>query len=341
MAQAHARTDFIMGDELLKRAWAGRCPHPLPELRADRLSACLRCNDCGMQMAFELRLGRPRVFDVRVTDGGTRDIGTFSSGTCLDFIWNRAAGPPAPGPGDDVSDSGRAMLGVLMEELYGEAWCWAASAVDFRDVWHDSRCEHRPAECSVYGESIVMWCDDCGLRTAFALQGGDEFRVSAGNTKYGRHDAFVVMDHIRNFAGIVTLPDKMADKMSDNPERDAARAMAVVSLLERHMLVRRVEPDANPRARLSVMNAARREFEADAEVVAAYGGRAADILEVDAARLAWPCGFAGKDLNVDIGSYDPDGCMRFCPRCWYVDEDVGCWRDGCQKCGYVGYLFDV
>ena len=142
----------------------------------------------------------------------------------------------------------------------------------------------------------------------------------------------------------------MADRMSHDPDRDARQIAALVSLLERHGLLRRTESVMEPNFRamaqcLSAMSNTRREFVsstksfvAELDLHFSEDGRRIGIQEgLEALWLTWSCGFEGEGLDVEI--YDPIGGHQYCVRCGFSTLDDRMendhWRRGCPECGWV------
>ena len=167
------------------------------------------------------------------------------------------------------------------------------------------------------------------------------------------------MDIVKEFAQTMELPSVMADKMSHDPDRDTRRIAALVSLLERHGMLRRVEAGRDTSydwmiENLSSTSNTRKEFVLLAKPLifelrsadmkfSECGKRVSIRQELESIWLTWPCGFEGVGLDVDTN--DPVGSHQYCVRCGFstlddnVDNDR--WRCGCPECGYVGYLLDV
>lgn len=70
-------------------------------------------------------------------------------------------------------------------------------------------------------------CADCDAVMTFSLADGDEFDVvmttPAEKTlaDSGRHSADAAIEMVRKTADSLHLPDKIADRMSADPDRDA------------------------------------------------------------------------------------------------------------------------
>ena len=204
----------------------------------------------------------------------------------------------------------------------------------------------------------------CASDLTFEHVGGDRFSVRVARMPlepagYGQHDARKVVKALREFTSTIELPGMMADKMSDDPERDARRLAGVVTVLEGHGLLRRVPVPDHPNIGIiqtvSALTCNRREFANWKGPLAdemrrkgvkctAYGKPVSAESVLEAMRLAWPCVFEG--VGITRGSYDVTGMMEYCVRCGFStldDDSVGPdhWERGCPECGYGGYLLDL
>ena len=175
----------------------------------------------------------------------------------------------------------------------------------------------------------------------------------------GPHDAKGVVGVLREFVGTISIPNMMADPMSDDPERDARHLAGAVTALERHGLLTRVPitdyPYADSVQVVSALSCDRHQFLQARGLVAdglrkrgvrcvMHGQRISVNHMLEVMRLAWPCVFEGIGVGVD--AYDVDGISELCVRCGFStldDDDVGqeYWERGCPECGYPGYLVNI
>ena len=311
-------------------------------MRVEGLNVIMTCPGSGETVRFRLRLGRPKTFSVSAGDGLVGEVGI---GEATAFLWGNATMTPAK-----ASPASMLLLEVMLGSPGPNA---SAETVDFVAAWDDVKCSHRSAWCQAYGNTISTLCA-CGGMTSTLH--GERFRVTSHNpeTDYGMHAPETIIEHVRRLGSLV-LPGMMADKMSDDPERDAEGVAALVGVLEEHGLIthtKPAKPTINDRlaASMSVMCVDRAEFERranyaantinhtgmcvvdDDHIVTAQQG-------LEAARLAWPCDFEGIGIRLDY--YGCNGRGGFCPKCGFAVDGEEAWRRGCRECGYVGYLLGV
>lgn len=360
-----------MDREALEAAWGdGRCGHAATVMSLHGLCATLSCADCGLRMLFLLRFGRPKTFEVFMHDGAERPVGRASARGAGRFIFTAASSVLMPEPGAQPEgkhpERDRNLVAILMDVLVrSEGQAEPGPTADFAGPWRGTGCRHEHTMCHAYSDSIYLDCTDCAATLSFKMCGADAFEVYMARlplppAEYGLHGAGAVMDTIREFADTLDLPDKMADRMSEDPDRDARNIASLVGELERGGLLSRRKADRSGayNAMSGAMSAAlhtRQEFVASArEAAAAMRSRGETFQEdgvavgtrrgLEALWLSWPFWFDG--VGVEIDSYDPDGRSEYCARCGFStmdDPGVGQdrWRRGCPECGYVGYLLDV
>lgn len=349
----------------LARAWdGGRCVHAKPEIHMDGRRAELSCPDCGRSLAFLLKFGRPMTFEVS-TSAGQPALGRAATSTAAGFLRERATRITAPegwaDPESGSADLNRAMLSKLMEALAGPPDPNGPNGVppptDFEAAWSGFGCEHDLTVCESYSNRITLRCHNCGACIIFALYGNGRFHAASSVVDYGMHTAAEVAEYVRKCTPTLSLPGMMADKMSDDPERDASGVAALVGVLERHGLLRRAEAGRSANLsmlvdKVSAMRIPRATFEARAEAaevavratcahITDDGRRIPPRQKIEELRLAWPCRFEG--VGIDVEYYHPAGYGGFCPKCFFTpdggEEDY--WRRGCCECGYAGYLLDI
>ena len=238
---------------------------------------------------------------------------------------------------------------------------------DFVAAWRSVNCKHASVMCAAYSNQLMVICNDCGLDMDPVLK-GDGFHVFGRHptrpdaaVDYGMHGVDEVAKFVRERVTTISLPDTMADKMSVDPERDAAGITAMVVVLDACGLIKVINGSSNKTNKLvnelSVMRATRSQFEARAKYAAKVIGETGICVTEDgrnipvrqgleAARLAWPCRFEGADVGVR--TYNADGYGGVCPKCGFdaldagaVDWRRGCREHGCGECGYVGYLLGI
>lgn len=350
----------------LEGMWfGGGCDHADSQIDAYGLDAILSCNKCDAVLQFSLKFGRPKTFEVEVVEWGkARLVGRAPAGVVDKFL-NGAANRmvlPKEGTFDDASPiRDEKMLDLLLYELGGKIPD-AAPTKDFAREWRGIGCHHKTVMCRAYADKISINCTDCGSSLLFWYVNDDKFDVDMvrmpqdrwKSAKYGRHGTDAVLEIIREFVCTLELPAMMSDSMSDDPDRDARQLAAMVSVLERRGVIRRVQVlgDNDELAeRLSALNIPRDEFERRAGILipemrrknAEAGGRGAldPKYAVEAMWLAWPCWFDGA--RIAVVQYDPTGLSGFCCRCGFstLDDDSAGqdrWQRGCPECGYPGYL---
>lgn len=355
----------------LEAAWVdGRCGHATTVMSLHGLCATLSCADCGLRMLFLLRFGRPKTFEVFMHDGAERPVGRAFARDAGRFVFTAATSARMPEPGAHPEgkhpERDQNLVAILMDVLVrSEGRAEPGPAVDFAVPWRGTGCRHESTVCHAYSDSIYLDCTDCAATLLFKVHGADAFevfmaRLPLPSAEYGLHGAGAVIDTIREFADTLDLPDKMADRMSEDPDRDARNMASLVAALERGGLLSRRETDRSGtyNAMSRAMSAAlhtRKEFAASARATAAAmrskgenfqedGGAVGVRRGLEALWLSWPFWFEGTGVEID--SYDPDGHSEYCARCGFstLDEPgVGqdSWRRGCPECGYAGYLLDM
>lgn len=366
----------------LKTVWrSAGCVHETAAGVAYASRVIIRCDDCGVVMFLRLVFGRPKRFHVEIyPENGARGpframrlVGYSSARTAADFIHDTA--PMLSMSEDGANPNGRsprqddAMLEKLVETLYiAGPYRNARStpAADFVGAWSGINCEHSNAVCQITGSRIILECLDCAAEVQFGPVGGGfnaiVMRKPLHPVPYGRHGAAAAVDFIRMHAKTLLLPDPVADRMSDDPERDAQHVSRIVSMLERAGTLRRVpvnrgDPELDAKvAKLSVLNCPRDKFDRMVGVAerkrASAGAKSADgrkrfgpQYHMEAMRLAWPHWYEGVGM-VDVAPYDSTGNLECCVRCGFstLDDPVSgtdSWRRGCPECGYFGFLLDM
>ena len=243
----------LMGHAALEEVWRdGRCSHPESVAAAYGLAVTLSCRDCDKLMSFLLRFGRPKTFDVTICAGGSeRHVGRASVRAVERIMFSTAdiIRMPEGGfdPGSISPKRDDAMLGVLLRELTADKFdsVLQKPAADFEAAWRGIDCDHKRAEGQVYCNRVGLWCDDCAATLTFTYVKAGMFDVEMARlplepASYGPHGTDAVARILREYAGTLVLPDMMADRMSDDPERDARHIAAVVGALEECGLLRRV-----------------------------------------------------------------------------------------------------
>lgn len=358
----------LMDKKALEDIWRdGRCPHTTSNAGLYGRCVTLACTECDLMMLFFLRFGWQKTMDVFVRDGSDRPVGRATMEGSRDFILENAVNIFMPEGGADPAgglvERDRMMLDVLMGELCPTPADPPDNPGDFAGAWAGLDCNHATVSCQVYGRRITMECRDCATQIMFDHIGPDKFDVYVSRmplepVAYGAHGAGEVVGVLRKYAGSISLPNRMADKMSDDPERDAGRLLGLVEVLVGNGLLRRVElPDRPDRRVLGMVNITacdRSEFtqrkgamvEALRDGVEGVGGgmHAGGEFALEGFRVVWPWWFDG--VGVDVGSYQVDGMSEFCIRCGFSTLDDGSvgpdgWRRGCPECGYVGYMLGM
>ena len=362
----------LMGHAALEAVWRdGRCSHPVPVSMAYGLGAILSCLECGTRMLFRLRFGRPKTFDVTMYAGGSeRHVGRASVRAVKRIMFSTADGILMPEGGFDPGSSSPArdsmMLKILIYTLTPDVRDRVPQepAADFEAAWRGIDCKHKNTVCQAYCDCICLWCDDCAASLAFTYAEAGMFDVEMTRPPlepagYGPHGTDAMARILREYAGTLELPDMMADRMSDDPERDARRLAAVVGALEECGLLRRIVAEGDRfggmESAMSAMNCNRADFEkligqmSDALRSASipcmeHGKIVSERRFMEALRLAWPCWFEGDGMEID--TFDPTGSTQFCIKCYFstLDDDSvnhGHWKRGCPECGYDGYLLGL
>lgn len=375
-AQAAPRTDrrksgpAQMGAADLKSAWRdGQCSHGDTTVWMDGLCATYTCNKCDMRIDFVLRFGRPKKFDVFKFFGDERRlIGRAPAALVRRFMLG--SDPKITRPVvTHLASIGRPNLGdkvlLMLTEALDLNRGHAADGTDFCDEWRSLDCRHETVKCRVYGDLINVTCIDCEAQMSFRMVNRDVFNASLffpgmPAIKYGSHGPAEIVSFVREFAGSLELPGAIADRMSDDPDRDARRLVEIVSVFESHGILHRMAVNRDDRVgkmagHLSAAVCTRREFERRAsgfKEYAHYAGLQAGMVHsravaptmLETAWLTWPHWFEGD--GVEIREYDPAGGLENCIRCGFStldDDGVGAesWKYGCVKCGYNGHLLGL
>ena len=357
----------LMDLDALSAVWRdARCGHPMPVAAVNGLCAALACGECDVGMRFTLRFGRPKTFDVSLFDGADTPVGRASADAVRRFILDRKVGIMMPDAARTRTQFETMMLSILMGELAmgDRERLLEEPATDFEKMWKDVGCDHKNAVCQAYGERLTIMCSDCATAMSFGHAGGNKFIASTMRrplkpVQCGPHDAEAVVRAVREHAAVLGLPLMMADRMSDDPERDAGRVAELILSLERHGLLERRKAKGLPYGdavkKLSALSCTRAEF-AERAVQVEAAMRAAGVAcsengkpipyeqMMETMRLVWPCLFRGNGIKVDV--YDPTGTSQFCVKCGFTTLDgagggSGSWKDGCPECGYAGYLMGM
>ena len=363
-------TNQLMGRNALDQAWyEDGCDHPAPTVSLYGLAALLSCEHCGRKMQFLLKFGRRKTMDVSIYDDddprSVRPVGRATLKGSRDMIMSHATTIFMPKDGADPQggqpERDKAMLGVLMEVMAGPEDVPPPPPGDFGAAWLELDCDHRTVSCQVLGKWISLECRDCAAELTFEHAGGDRFdvrvtRLPLEPVPYGRHHTTAVVKALREFTDKIELPTTMADKMSDDPERDARRLAKVVITLERHGLLKRVPAPDHPNIRMiqtvSALTCNREEFNGWKGPLAeemrrrgvkctSYGKPVSAESTLEAMRLTWPCVLEGVGVTRD--AFDVTGLSEYCVKCGFstLDDnkvDFDHWERGCPECGYPGWL---
>lgn len=280
-----------------------------------------------------------------------------------------ASDPKVPVPRvTNLAKAGRPKTGdvvrlMLMSTLDMNDEYAADAAADFDAAWDGLDCRHGAAICTLRKEWLHVTCADCGADMSFRFMGGDAFaaclsRPGSAQDRYGVYDAEAVVQFVRKFAGSLRLPVVVADRMSDDPDRDADGLAEVAALLEEYGLLRRIGVVRDDMVKemaeqLSAAVCTRREFNRmarefirrvrDTEQYKRHGGAAVRFM-LESAWLTWPHWFEGDGISVY--GYDPTGELENCIRCGFstLDDDGTddrAWKNGCPECGYNGHLLGL
>lgn len=366
------RRKRLMGHAALEAVWRdGRCSHPESVVAAYGLAVTLSCRDCDKLMSFLLRFGRPKTFDVAVCAGGSeRHVGRASVRAVERIMFSTADIIRMPEGGFDPEsispERDDIMLGTLLRELTADKSdsVLQKPAADFEAAWRGIDCDHKRAEGQVYCNHVGLWCDDCAASLTFTYVKAGMFdvkmtRLPLEPAGYGPHGTDAVARILREYAGLLVLPNVMADRMSHDPEHDARQLAAVVGALEECGLLRRIaikgDRFGGMKSAMSAMNCNRTDFEkrigpmSDALRSAGIsymedGKLVGERRLMEALRLAWPCWFECD--GIEIGTFDPTGSTQFCVKCGFstLDDDSvnhEHWKRGCPECGYDGYLLGL
>lgn len=365
-----ARRKELVGQVRLAAAWkGGKCGHRNATAALHGLRATVGCPDCDALMEFRLRFGRPATFEAfkfdTGRDGAAQRIGLATGGTASEFIRGASAGITAPDGGAPRTRRDGAMLSMFLDALFEDGQAARFPTGDFMGAWRGTGCGHAAASCRMYGDTVTVDCADCGNSIMFVHDGDGSFNVSIWCAprrpgQYGVHGAAEVVDAVRGLVGTLAVPGRMADHMSADPERDAARAANLAECLVGHGLLRRAatDPDRPRGGLISSLSAAacdRTAFSKRAAKMVANmrrrgmrgtdgGAHSSEWQMMESLRLEWPHGFEGD--GIDVARYDPAGISQYCVRCGFSTlDDAGAgadmWRRGCPECGYAGYLLGL
>lgn len=364
----------LMDRGALEAVWRdGGCGHPAPDAAMYGRCAMVSCSRCKIAVQFLLRFGRPKTLDVYRLDGEVRHVGRASVSGVRDFIYTNAEKVMLPENGSDSEGEfprrDSTMLDILLETLdpVDPKDMLTAPVNDFESAWRGIDCGHCNVSCQAYSHSVDMECRDCATSLMFTHISGDTFhitltRLPLDGESYGPHGAADMVRILREFAGDIGLPTMMADRMSDDPDRDARQLAGVIAALERHGLLRRIDmPDWRSGVhgdiieKVSALDCDRERFGVWVKhftaVLRANGTKCMDGRRrvsarrmLEAARLSWPCIFEGDGVGVTI--YEAGGSMEHCVRCGFStldDDELGAdhWERGCPECGYAGYLLEM
>ena len=255
MQTAARSPDLLDADGITAKWKGGECDHQNSACRARGLAATVECQDCEMGITFRLRLGKPKWFDV-MTHGTANGMAAGPAGRASvqgvrGFLAANAMSVRTPDDGQDVNHPSRDTLtfDILIETLGGNAEDAVARApvTDFAAAWREIDCNHEFVVFLMQGRTISMECPYCSMSTKFTHLGGGEFDVEMGPMglkpePYGRHGADEVAGFMPGFAGMLLIPEPMADRMSHDPELDARNAAKLVSALVKCGLLRRAGP---------------------------------------------------------------------------------------------------
>ncbi len=329
----------------------------------------IRRADGSMMLKFSIQFGHPRTFDVSVLEDSERYVGRVLASDVREFIKDIGIVVVVPrGGADPESESPKRdniMLGIMIEELdLRRATTTAKTKRDFEKTWNSINCNHEHVACHVRGDHILLLCTDCATVLTFQHTKHGMFRASVSRNplelvQYGLHEVDAVIDIIRKYTRTLTIPWPMADKMSDDPDRDARFVLKITSLLEQHGLLKRCSAPESDYSemidRVSAASCGRADFERWIEPLSREirdnkaefverGKRISARRTLEALRLKWPYWFEGVGFDVEL--HDPTGAAEFCVKCDFStldDDEVHSdhWRRGCPECGYGGYLLDA
>lgn len=355
-----------MKESDLRNVWYGcDCQHHVANIGMYGLSATLQCQNCGGTMSLRLRFGRPKTFEAHLyaKDMQASFVGYASVEAARDFIGHTGknvflpqggADPEGESPIRDVM-----MLAKLLETLHGDGPI-PTPQKRFDHVWSSINCDHKYIRCQLYGNMISLECQDCASDITFKQTNNGKFsvdvkRLGVEEMPCGIHKHDKVFDFMRWNVTEIQIPETIADRMSEDPDRDARRLTRLIKSMESFGLLWQAGDEENIVERylvhlLSAFNSSRREFlntvkklkrnpvrftEKGKSVDARYG--------FERCWLTWPCWFESGDF--DVVSYDATGMTGFCAKCGHstLDDDDGLeyWEHGCRECGYKGYLLGI
>ena len=325
------------------------------------LSAMMGCQYCGLSMSLKLRFGRPKTFEIRMLPDNQL-IGYAGVEAAGDFIKHIGVQVFLPEGGAD-SEGGSpirdtVMLGKLSDTIYGDDDL-AVPQKRFESVWRKINCDHKHIRCQLYDNIISVECQDCASDLTFKQAANGKFsveidRLGVEDVLCGVQKTNKVFGFLRDNVTEIQLSETLADRMSEDPDRDAQMLTRLVTSMENAGLLYRVYEEEETAWQsivqaLSAFNHTRREF-LDAikdlkGIQFEEGGRfVKSRYSFEKCWLEWPCWFESD--HFDVTPLDVDGTTGFCARCGHStlddeDDDMGYWDNGCRECGYNGYLSGI
>ena len=231
-----------MKESDLRNVWYGcDCNHHVADIGMYGLSVILGCQNCGVSMSFKLRFGRPKTFEVTLYAKNMQSSfeGYGSVEAVRDFIGHTGRQVFVPDGADMEGESpirDTVMLGKLLDVLHGDALIHAPQK-RFERAWRKINCDHEHIRCQLSGNLISLECQDCASDITFRQTSSGKFsadvrRLGVEEILCGTQKANRVFSFIRDSVSEIQIPETLADRMSEDPDRDARRLTRVVKSME-------------------------------------------------------------------------------------------------------------
>lgn len=351
----------LMKESDLQNVWNDcNCSQHTGNVSMYGLSVMVGCPHCEFLMSLKLKFGRPKTFEIRILPdnqlmgyAGVEDVRNFITHTSKKmFLPEGGADQEGDSP---IRDS--IMLGKLLETIHGDITVHAPQK-RFEHEWKKINCDHEHIQCQLYGNMISLECQDCVSGLTFKQAGNGQFHAEINRFGVeiklcGIQKTNKVFGFLRDNITEIQLAETFADRMSEDPDRDARCLTRLVTSMEDAGLLYRVREERADWGELvqvlSAFTHTRREFQENIRELKNAriyddGKQMDSRLAFEQCWLEWPCWFESN--HFEIVSLELDGMTEFCARCGHstMDDDENnseYWKNGYRECGYNGYLFGL